>query len=253
MPSTGLPCLIYTLADAEQLPEQCSAWSRYHPYSTASTTLPIGSAAWLGPLLEVEHFVNSFIVLPDRANLLADLEKKLKRLNSVSTHARENAAARDDVEKYLQGAAAGQLTPVRMHTHILAWAESREELPEIKQQISFAFSQLGATPRLETVGAAQLWSAGIPGNADQLPLQDTIISFLEQAACYLIKDRLDQDSVSPFGIRLCDRHSGRPLHVDISDEPKRKLWVKQPKQSSTGQALAAEKDLPDAPDDPVLL
>ncbi len=219
------PCVIYTLADAEQLPEQCSPWSRYHPYSTASTTLPIGSAAWLGPLLEVEHFVNSFIVLPDRANLLADLEKKLKRLNSVSTHARENAAARDDVEKYLQGAAAGQLTPVRMHTHILAWAESREELPEIKQRVSFAFSQLGAVPRLETVGAAQLWSAGIPGNADQLPLQDTMISFLEQAACFLIKDRLDQDSVSSFGIRLCDRHSGRPLHVDISDEPKRKQWV----------------------------
>jgi conjugation system TraG family ATPase len=218
-------CVIYTLADAEQLPEHCSPSSRYHPYSTASTILPIGFGASLGPLLENEHFVNSFILLPDRAKLIADLEKKLKRFNSVSAHARENAAARDDVERFLQAAAAGQLTPVRMHVHILAWAESREELPVIKQQISFAFSQLGAVPRLETVGAAQLWNAAIPGNADQLPIADTFITFLEQAACFLIKDRLDQDSASDFGIRFCDRHSGRPLHVDLSDEAKRKGWV----------------------------
>jgi conjugation system TraG family ATPase len=219
------PCVIYTLADAEQLPEQCSPWSRYHPYSTASTILPIGFAACLGLGLKTEHFVNSFIILPDRTKLIAELERKLKRLNSVSGRARENAAARDDVERYLQAAAAGQLTPVRMHLHIFAWAGSREELPEIKQQISFAYSQLGATPRLETVGAAQLWNAGIPGNADQLPVEDTFITFLEQAACFLIKDRLDQDSASDFGIRFCDRHSGRPLHVDISDEAKRKQWV----------------------------
>ena len=98
--------MIYTLADAEQLPEHCSPWSRYHPYSTATTILPIGSAAWLGPLLKIGHFVNSFIILPNRAKLLADLEKKLKRLNSVSGHVRENTAARDDVEKYRHQAAA---------------------------------------------------------------------------------------------------------------------------------------------------
>ena len=119
-----------------------------------------------------------------------------------------------------------QLTPVRMHVHILAWADSREELPEIKQQISVALTQLGATPRLETVGAPQLLNAGIPGNADQLPIQDTFITFLGQAACFLIKDRLDRDSASDFGIRFCDRHSGLapPCH-DISDEAKRKQWV----------------------------
>jgi conjugation system TraG family ATPase len=219
------PCVIYTLADAEQLPEQCSPWSRFHPYSTASTILPIGFASWLGPLLEIEHLVNSFIILPDRAKLLTDLERKLKRLNSVSGHARENAAARDDIDRYLQTAAAGQLTPARMHMHILAWAESREKLAEVKQQVSAAISRLGAVPRLETVGAAQLWDAGIPGNADQLPLSDTFITFLEQAACFLIKDRLDEDSIGSFGICFCDRHSGRPLHVDISDEAKRKQWV----------------------------
>jgi conjugation system TraG family ATPase len=219
------PCVIYTLADAEQLPEQCSPWSRFHPYSTPSTILPIGFTACLGPGPKVEHVVNSFIFKPERTRFQAELEKKLKRLNSVSGHARENAAARDDVERYLQAAAAGQLTPVRMHIDILAWADSPVELQVIKQQIRLPFSQLGATPRLETVGAAQLWNAGIPGNADQLPVQDTFTTFLDQAACFLIKDRLGEDSPSDFGIRLCDRHSGRPLHIDISDEPKRKQWV----------------------------
>jgi conjugation system TraG family ATPase len=219
------PCVIYSIADAEQLPEQCSPWSRYHPYSTASTTLPIGSAAWIGPLLKIDHIVNSFILVADQPKLRAGLEKKLKRLTSVSGHARENIRARDDVERYLQANAAGQSIPARMHTHLLAWADSREELPEIRQQISTAISQLGAVPRLETVSAAQLWNAGIPGNADQLPVDDTFITFLDQAACLLIKDRFDQDSTSAFGIRFCDRHSGRPLYVDLSDEPKRKQWI----------------------------
>jgi conjugation system TraG family ATPase len=219
------PCAIYSLADAEQLPEQCSPWSRYYPYSTASTFLPIGFAAFLGLGPKIEHFVNCFIIKPDRSKFQADLEKKLKRLHSVSGHARENAAARDDLEKYLQAAATGQQTPVRMHVHIMAWANSQEELQLVKQQISLPFSQLGAVPRHETVAAPQLWNAGIPGNSDQLPVEDTFITFLEQAVCLLNKDRLHPDSASDFGIRLCERHSGRPLHVDISDEPKRKQWV----------------------------
>lgn len=218
-------CVIYTLADAEQLPEQSSPWARYHPYSTASTTLPVGSAAWLGPLLEVEHVVNCLIAVPDRTKLLADLERKLKRLNSVSGYARENLRARDDVERFLETAAAGQLSPVRTHTHIVAWAESPEKLPELQQRVCEAIGRTGATPRLETVGAPQLWYAGIPGNADQLPLQDSYVTFLEQAACFLIKDRLESDSGSDFGIRVCERHSGRPITADISDEPRRKQWV----------------------------
>jgi conjugation system TraG family ATPase len=218
-------CVIYTLADAEQLPEQCSPWARYHPYSTASTTLPVGSAAWLGPLLECEHVVNCLIAVPDRTKLLTDLERKLKRLNSVSGYARENLRARDDVERFLETAAAGQLSPVRTHIHIVAWTESPEKLPDLKQRVCEAIGRTGATPRLETVGAPQLWYAGIPGNADQLPLQDSWVGFLEQAACFLIKDRLESDSSAGFGIRVCVRHSGLPVNADISDEPRRKQWI----------------------------
>ncbi len=225
------PCVIYTLADAEQLPEQCSPWSRYHPYSTASTTLPIGSAAWLGPLWRSNIFVKLVLLCaagPGQSPR-ADLEKKAETAQArvLRACARENAAARDDARKCTckERLPASSL---RSGCTSICWPgpnpgkncrRSNNRSPALPS------SQLGAIPRLETVGAAQLWSAGIPGNADQLPLQDTLINFLEQAACFLIKDRLDQDSTSSFGIRFCDRHSGRPLHVDISDEAKRKQWV----------------------------
>lgn len=218
-------CVMYTLADADQLPEQCHPWTRFHPYSTASTTLPIGAAAWLGPLLDVEHVVNCFIAIPDRARLLADLERKLKRLNSVSGYARENLRARDDIERFLQAAVEGQLNPVRAHLNVVAWAEYPAELTECKQRVSAAITKLGGTPRLETLGAPQLWYAGIFGNADQLPLEDTFVTFAEQAACLLIKDRLETDSSEGFGIRVCPRHTARPINVDLSDEPKRRQWI----------------------------
>ncbi|HXD77596.1 MAG TPA: TraG family conjugative transposon ATPase [Puia sp.] len=219
------PCVIYTLADGDQLPESCSPWVPYRPYSTETTTMPVGFAAWLGPLLEVEHCVNSFIILPDRARLLADLEKRWKRLNSASGHARENAVARDSIARFLDEMAATQRMPVRMHLHVLAWADHDDNMPEIRQQVSAAINRMGATARIEAVGAPQLWFAGVPGNADQLPLSDTCILSIEQAACFLIKDALDTGAPGTTGIRLCERHSGRPILVDVCDAPKRMQWT----------------------------
>jgi conjugation system TraG family ATPase len=216
---------IYTLADAELLPENCQPWTRFHPYSTTHTTVPTGFASWLGPLLNTPHCTNVYVIIEDCNKLLTELEKKRKRLDSAAGQSRENTVARDAIAQYLQEAALGQRTPVRVHVNVLAWAEDDPHIPVIKQLVSAAVSRLGAIPRLEALGAPQLWYAGIPGNADQLPRADSFISFAEQAACFVIKEGTGQDSISSFGMRLCDRETGRPLDVDISDEPKRKQWT----------------------------
>ncbi|HZK64297.1 MAG TPA: TraG family conjugative transposon ATPase, partial [Puia sp.] len=56
-------------------------------------------------------------------------------------------------------------------------------------------------------------------NAGNFPMNDTFDTFAEQAACFLNNETNYRTSLSPCGIRLGDRLSGKPLHVDLSDEP----------------------------------
>ena len=44
-------------------------------------------------------------------------------------------------------------------------------------------------------------------------------SFIEQALCLFIGETSYKDSLSPFGIRMVDRLTGKPVHLDISDLP----------------------------------
>jgi conjugation system TraG family ATPase len=78
---------------------------------------------------------------------------------------------------------------------------------------------MDAVPKQELDGAPQIFWAGMPGNAADFPMNDTFDTFVEQASCFLNLETSYRSSTSPMGIRLGDRLSGRPLHVDISDEP----------------------------------
>ncbi len=62
-------------------------------------------------------------------------------------------------------------------------------------------------------------------NAADFPINECFDTFAEQAVCFFNLESCGVDSKSSFGIRLCDRISGRPLHVDISDEPVRKGMI----------------------------
>ncbi|HEY4336080.1 MAG TPA: conjugal transfer protein TraG, partial [Puia sp.] len=112
--------------------------------------------------------------------------------------------------------------PVRAHLNILCWTEDVALQPRLKNRVSTAIARMGASPKMETAGALPIWWAGIPGNAADLPINETFDSFAEQAACLMQMETNYRSSLSPFGVRLGDRVSGRPLHVDIDDEPRAK-------------------------------
>ena len=214
-------CILYTLADGEHLPAQCSSNTRYERYCTDRTEFPIGFATPLGPLLDVNHIYNQYIFLDDPQTTLQKMEARRRRLQSLSNYGRENAVTRDAIDQFLQESAANQRLPVKAHFNVLAWTDDLKEAKALKNKIGSAITRMGATPHLETVGASQIWWAGIPGNAAEIPINEMFDTFVEQAACFLIPETNSRSSVSPFGIRLGERLSGFPLHVDISDEPMR--------------------------------
>ena len=212
-------CQIYTLGDAADLPALCGSRINYDRYSTDRTKFSIGFASTLGQLLSCNHIFNQYIFIEDFQKTLKKLESKRLRLQSLSAYSRENLIARDATNDFLNEAISQQRLPVKAHFNVLVWTDRKEELKDIKNKVSSALVQMDAAAKQETVGAAQIYWAGIPGNAADFPMNDSFDTFVEQASCFLNMETGYRSSLSPIGIRLGDRLTGKPVHVDISDEP----------------------------------
>lgn len=212
-------CQLFTLGDAADLPGLCGSRINYDRYSTDKTKFSVGFASTLGQLLSCNHIYNQYIFIEDAQKIIQKLEGKRLRLQSLSAYSRENMIARDATNDFLNEAVSQQRLPVKAHFNVLAWSTDKEELKEIKNKVSSALAQMDAAAKHETVGAPQIYWAGIPGNAADFPMNDTFDTFTEQAVCFLNMETGYRSSLSPCGIRLGDRLTGKPVHVDISDEP----------------------------------
>lgn len=210
---------LYTLADTEDLPSLCGSRINYDKYSTDRTKFSIGFASPLGTLLNCNHIFNQYIFIEDAQKTIKRLEAKKLRLQSLSSYSRENAISRDAVNDFLNEAIAAQRLPIKAHFNVMIWSDDAEKAKDLKNLVSSAMAQMDATAKQETDGQAQIWFAALPGNQADFPMNDTFDTFVEQATCFFNLESNYRSSVSAFGIRMGDRLSGRPVHVDISDEP----------------------------------
>ncbi|QNL49712.1 TraG family conjugative transposon ATPase [Olivibacter sp. SDN3] len=218
-------CEMYTLADPENLPAMCGSRINYEKYSTDRSKFSVGFASPLGQLLNCNHIYNQYVIIEDGQRTIKELESKKLRLQSLSLYSRENAIAKDAVNDFLNEAISQQRTPLKAHFNVLAWSEDTVKSREIKNLVGSAMAQMDCVAKQETDGMAQIWYAGMPGAGADFPINDTWDTFAEQATCFFNLETSYRDSISPFGIRLGDRLSGRPVHVDISDEPMRRGWI----------------------------
>ena len=218
-------CQLFTLGDAEDLPALCGSRMTFDRYSTDKTKFSIGFASTLGQLLPCNHIYNQYIFIDDSNKTIQKLEAKRLRLQSLSAYSRENNISRDATNAFLNEAIADQRLPVKAHFNVLAWADNQNDTKDLKNSISSTLAQMDAVAKQETAGAPQIFWAGIPGNEADFPMNDTFDTFLEQATCFLNLESSYRSSISPFGLRLGDRLTGKPVHVDISDEPMRKGYT----------------------------
>jgi conjugation system TraG family ATPase len=212
-------CSLFSLSDPADLSAHCASRITYDLYSTDKTCISVGMVASLGQLLPVDHLYQQFIRVGDATAVKREQEKRRRRLQSLSAYSRENAMAATATADYLQEAARGEQQPVYAHFHLLGWTKDLGRVQELRDHCTAALAKIDASPRIETVGAPQLYWAGIPGNAADLPVNETFLSFAAQASCFLISESGYHSGADGFGIRLGERTSGRPLRVDISDDP----------------------------------
>jgi conjugation system TraG family ATPase len=220
-----LKCQLFTLSDPSVFPSYTGPRINYEPYSGDRSKFSIGFAAPLGLLLPFDHIYNQYIFIEDAPAAVKRLEAKQRRLQSLSGYSRQNAVAYEAVGQFLTEAASEQRLPVKAAFDILLWTADKDKLNDSKNAVSAGLAQMDAIPKQEVVGAGQIYWAGIPGNEGAFPANESLDTFLEQAVCFFNEETNYKSSLSPFGIRLGDRLTGMPVHVDLSDEPMRRGWI----------------------------
>ncbi|MDH6310010.1 conjugation system TraG family ATPase [Dysgonomonas sp. PFB1-18] len=213
---------LHTLSDTEDLPGKVQTDTRYERLSTDRSDCRLSFAAPIGVLLSCNHIVNQYIFIDDHTESLKRFEKQARNMHSLSRYSRSNQINKAWIEDYLNDAHSFGLTSVRCHVNVMAWSDDREDLARIKNDVGSQLALMECKPRHNTVDTPTLFWAGIPGNAGDFPSEESFYTFIEQALCFLIEETNYKNSPSPFGIKMVDRVTGRPLHMDISDLPMKK-------------------------------
>ena len=210
---------MHTLSDLDMLPQSVATDFRYERLSTDRSDCRLSFAAPVGLLLSCNHVYNQVIFLDNHDETLKRLEASARNMNSLAAYSRSNAINREWIEMYLNEAHSQGLRSVRCHCNVMAWAESEAELKCIRNDVGSQLALMGCTPHHNTVDVPVLFWAAIPGNEADFPAEESFYTFLDQALCLFNEETNYRSSLSPFGIKMSDRLSGIPLHLDISDLP----------------------------------
>ena len=213
---------VHTLSDTEDLPSKVQADSRYERLSTDKSDCRLSFAAPVGLLLSCNHIYNQYLFLDNSEENLRQFEKSARNMHSLSRYSRSNQINKEWIEQYLNEAHSYGLSSIRAHFNVMAWSDNPQELRNIKNDVGSALASMECKPRHNTIDTATLYWAGIAGNAADFPSEETFYTFIEPALCFFTQETNYQSSSSPFGIKMADRLTGKPIHLDISDEPMKK-------------------------------
>ena len=213
---------LHTLSDANDMPSKVHSDMRYERLSTDRSDCRLSFASPVGLMLTCNHIYNQYIFIDDATANLQQFEKSAKNMHSLARYSRSNQINKEWIEEYLNDAHSYGLTSIRCHCNVMAWSDNREELKRIKNDVGSQLALMECKPRHNTIDVPTLFWGAIPGNASDFPAEESFYTFFEQAICLFTEETNYKNSVSPFGIKMVDRLTGKPLHLDISDLPMKK-------------------------------
>ncbi len=213
---------LFTLSDVSDLPTGVATESRYERLSSDKSSCLLSFASPVGLLLPCNHIYNQYLFIDKHQDNLKRFEKMGRNMQSLARYGRGNLVNKEWIDLYLNEAHSQGLTSIRAHFNVMAWAKDAETLKKVKNNVGSGLSLMGCKPRHNTVDVPTLYWSGIPGNAADFPAEESFYTFIEQGCCFFSGETHYQSSPSPFGIKMVDRLTGKPLHLDISDLPMKK-------------------------------
>lgn len=220
----GKHACVYTLADVDNLPQNLAATVRDADLSTDRTSCHMSSVSPLCQNLGHDHIYNQYLFLDNAAEMEDRLTRQGRHMTSFAKLSRENMVNAALIDDFISLMHEETMRPCRAHFNVVAWGEERD-FDCVRNDVAAALSLMDCTARQVTVDAPVFFWSGIPGNGADFPVEETFIQFVESTTCLFNNETGYMSSDSDFGIRLCDRFTHVPLHVDLSDEPMKRGWI----------------------------
>ena len=213
---------LHTLSNLDDLPPSVKTESRFAKLSTDRSDCMLSYSSPLTVLLTYDHVYNQYIFIEKSEEIKKSLESKAKQMFSFQRFSRANYLNSELINDYLNTAENFKLTPCFAHFNVISWSNNSVELAKIKNEVGSQISLMDCKPRHNTIDVPTLFFASLPGAEGDFPSEERFLTFPEHALCFFSGETSYMNSPSPFGFKLVDPLTGKPVHVDISDYPMKK-------------------------------
>lgn len=214
---------IYTLTDLEDIHDsEIVPYTRIESLSTENTSITSSFCANIGLLLDVDHVYNQFIYITSKSEYESKLKKNKETMSSLADYDKNNLLNYNKIDEFEEYLAENKTKAVYCHLNVQVFSEDKQDLIlNVHSKVLDAFNLMGIKCRESGIDNPYYFWAGIPGNAGDLPKEDVFMCQLPLATSFFnFETNISIFKPKNFGVILTDRHSGRPLALDLSDKPK---------------------------------
>lgn len=143
------------------------------------------------------------------------LELKRKRHSGIPDPA--NNMCVEDIDQLLEDITRNNQLLVNSHFNLVV-ACDREYIQGTSNFIESSLFQQGIIPSKNAYNQLELFRTALPCNLSELKPYDYFLTTSDAALCFFFKERMPEDEISNFQIRLTDRQ-GIPVKIDPADLP----------------------------------
>ena len=205
----------YAYSEARDLPGYMNQTVKAERFSSQHSQLHTSAGAAVGPLLQCEHIVNSYILTLPREETLAEMESRRRKMVSMSSRDAENKLNAEELEKDLTAVHKDSLVTVKYHFNIIVWGSERN-VDSISGQVTAALARMNVSNVRNTFDTPVIWYAGFPGAACEISKDNLMTMELRSSLCTGISETF-QKGIPGGRIKLRDRLRGIPVTIDMQD------------------------------------
>lgn len=203
----------YTISEAGDLSGILLSSLRHESFSRNSSGLYTSAGALVGPLLECEHIVNSYILTTEQDRTMSEIDGRRRRMLSMSRRSVENRVNSDEIAQFQDKVHIDGLRPVMAHSNIMVWGPE-EDGPRMNGAVLSALSSMGVNITRNTFDTPVIFYSGMPGAGCEIGRENMMVTELEGAVALQSVEGFDESI--PGGILpLCDRIRHIPVTTDI--------------------------------------
>lgn len=188
-------------------------------FSTDQSNLKFSLYHPIGLGFKENHIVNQVWLKENKTDLKLDLRNIDNYNRTFIAQDSSNPLNLKDSQDYAYLLDKGH-NGVSYHCNVLLWDTDKGNLDFIQNKLLASFNTINFVPNLAWNEVLPLFWSCYPGNIADLGYVDQMFKLLDvQSSALSIYETTRSDNHSDFGMYMCDRYSGIPVYVDLSDLP----------------------------------